>query len=127
MILLDTRRLQAYEYLLQIGKAVGLKEEQLDGLWGEFLQDEELMSAFIYYLDHHTMHDGIRCEGYGLTDLYFYNLRRTEMRQDIGKNFSDSDKDLLALETFSMMAKMKKDPAEYVKKLENGLGMDTVM
>ena len=127
MILLDTRRLQAYERLQQTGRAVGLEEERLDGLWGEFITDEDLMAAFIYYLDHHTLYDGIRCEGYGLTDLYFYNMRRTEMRQDIGKNYGDSDKDRLALETFEMMAEMKKDPEKFVRMLERGLGMDTVM
>ncbi len=127
MIILDTRRLQAYEYLTGIGEAAGKDAEWLDELWGAFLADEELMAAFIYYLDHHTMYDGYRCEGYGLTDLYFYNMRRTEMRQDIGKNYGDSDKDALALETFSMMAKMKSDPEPYVRKLERGLGMDTVM
>ena len=127
MILLDTRRIQAYERLLKIGEAIGKEEDDLNELWGEFLQNEELMATFIYYLDHHTLYDGIRCEGYGLTDLYFYNMRRTEMRQDIGKNYGDSDKDALALETFSMMAKMMKAPEEYVKKLEHGLGMDTMM
>ena len=127
MILLDTRRIKAYEFLHQIGEAVGEDEDYLEELWGEFLQSEELMGAFIYYLDHHTLYDGIRCEGYGLTDLYFYNMRRAEIRQDIGKNYGDSDKDALALETFRMMAEMMKAPEAYIKKLEGGLGMDTMI
>ena len=36
-------------------------------------------------------------EGYTLTDLYFYNMRRQEIRQDIGKNYADSNKEAIAI------------------------------
>lgn len=93
MIVLDARRVKAFECLQELGKAAGRDSAYLDMLWGEFLADAELMGAFTYYLDHHSLSDSISCEGYGLTDLYFYNLRMAEMDRDIGKNGSDCDKE----------------------------------
>ena len=124
MIILDARRIKAYECLAELGKIAGKEEDFLEELWGEFLMSEDLMGAFMYYLDHHTFNDSVQCEGYGLTDLYFYNMRRIEMRQDIGKNYADSNKEALALDTFYLMAQMMKDPQKYIKHLEAGPGAD---
>ena len=124
MIILDARRMKAYEYLGELGKFAGKDEDFLDELWGEFLMNEELMFAFMHYLDEHSLSDNIKCEGYGLTDLYFYNMRRFEMKQDIGKNYADCDKEALVLDTFLLMARMIKAPEDYVRRLESGPGMD---
>ena len=124
MIILDARRIKAYEALTQLAEAADKDEAFKDTLWGELLKNVELMGAFMYYLDHHILYDGIQCRGYGLTDLYFYNMRRVEMKQDIGKNYADCDKEGLALDTFLLMAEMMKDPEPYVRKLESGPGMD---
>ena len=51
-------------------------------------------------------------------------MRGFEIGQDIGKNYQDCNKDALVLECFMMMAKMIKDPAPYISKLQKGLGMD---
>lgn len=126
MIILDSRRIKAYEYLGELGKIAAMDEEFLEELWGEFIQNDELMGAFMYYLDNHSFFDGMKCKGYGLTDLYFYNMRKYEVRQDIGKNYADCDKEALALRTFMLMAKMIKDPEEYLPRLEGGLGMDVM-
>ena len=126
MIILDSRRIKAYECLGELGKIALLDEGFLEELWGEFLLNDELMAAFMYYLDNHTFYDNIKCKGYGLTDLYFYNMRRYEIRQDIGKNYADCDKEALALRTFMLMAKMIKDPDKYLPALESGPGMDMI-
>ena len=127
MIILDARRMKAYEYLGQLVSAVGREEAFADELWGELLENGELMGAFMYYLDEHSLFDGISCRGYGLTDLYFYNMRMFEMHQDIGKNYADCDKEALVLDTFLMMARMMKDPDRYISRLEEGPGMDRVI
>ena len=124
MIILDARRIKAYECLKQLAEAAGKDEDYTEELWGELLFNEELMGAFMFYLDHHSLFDGISCRGYGLTDLYFYNMRRFEMRQDIGKNYSDCDKEALSLDTFLMMGRMMREPDKYLPKLEGGPGMD---
>lgn len=124
MIILDARRIKAYECLEELGKIAGKEEEYLEELWGEFLMNDDLMGAFMYYLDHHTFNDTVQCEGYGLTDLYFYNMRLVELRQDIGKNYADCNKEGMALDTFLLMARMLRDPGKYVRLLEGGTGND---
>jgi hypothetical protein len=51
-------------------------------------------------------------------------MRNVEIKQDVGKNYSDTNKEGLALDTFLMMADMVKDPDKYIKRLEAGPGMD---
>ncbi len=124
MIILDTRRMKAYEALKELGSYSGKEEDYIESLWMELISDDELMSEFMYYLDKHSIYGEISCEGYTLTDLYFYNLRQYEIHQDIGKNYADCDKEALVLDTFTDMALMKKEPRKYVKKLEFDPGMD---
>ena len=124
MIIFDARRVKAYEALQEVGKQSGKEVGFLDGLWTELCADEELFTEFVYYLENHSIKDEIKCEGYGLTDLYFYLMRRYEVGQDIGKNYADCDKEALVLDTFDMMAQMKKDPDPVIKRLNEGLGMD---
>ncbi len=82
------------------------------------------MGAFMYYLDHHSLYDGLSSEGYGLTDLYFYNLRRSEMQQDLGKSSPESNKEAIVLDTFLLMAGLRREPEKYLRRLQGGLGMD---
>ena len=127
MILFDARRVKAYECLKQLCETVGKQEEFAEKLWMEMLSDEGLMGEFMYYLDNHSLFGQLECKGYTLNDLYFYNMRQFEMMQDVGKNYSDCDKEELVLDTFMDMAGMMKDPDRYIKKLSEGLGMDLVM
>ena len=111
MIILDARRIKAYDTLNEIGRAAGKDTGFLDRLWTEMCADNGFK-------------DELKCCGYGLTDLYFYLMRRFEVSQDIGKNYADCDKEALVLETFDMMVQMKKDPEPVIRRLEEGLGMD---
>lgn len=51
-------------------------------------------------------------------------MRNVEIKQDVGKNYGDTNKEGLALDTFLMMSEMMKDPDRFVKLLESGPGMD---
>ena len=99
MIIFDARRMMAYERLKELGTMAGKTEDYLEELWAEFIADGELMGAFAYYLDNHSLFDGIECKGYGLTDLYFYNMRSYEVGHDAGKNYADCDKEALVLDS----------------------------
>ena len=125
-IIIDNRLLKAYDRLSDISKYTGKSKEYTEELWGILISDHELMEEFVFYLDNHTFMDKYKVKGYGMIDLYFLNIRYVEMQQDVGKNYSDTDKDALALDTF-MMADMKKNPEIYIKKLEEGPGMDRFM
>ena len=91
---------------------------------GEMVADGELMQEFAYYVDNQTLLDQIKCEGYGLTDLYVWQVERYNLMQDYGKNGAECNKVAMVLDSLYMMAQMKKNPEEYVKRLNSGLGMD---
>lgn len=123
-IVYDARRIRAYEGFLVLGDYAGKDKEWLDKLWEELVMDEGLMSEFMYYLDHHTLKDEVKCRGYALTDLYVWQMNRYNLIRDIGKNTSCCNKEAMVLGAFRTMLDMQKDPDTYVRRLTEGRGMD---
>ena len=123
-IILDGRLIKAYDRLKALAEYAGKTKDYAGELWNELLLDDRMMDEFMYYLDNHTFLDKLKCSGYGLTDLYCFNMRNVEMKQDVGKNYADTNKEGLALDTFLMMADMLRNPEVYIKRLEAGPGMD---
>lgn len=123
-ILYDARRIKAYEAFLNLGEYAGKDSEWLKALWEELVSDSGLMKEFMYYLDHHTLLDEVKCEGYALTDLYVWQMDRYNLVRDIGKNTSVCNKEAMVLNAFRTMVDMKKDPDTYLRRLTAGIGMD---
>lgn len=123
-IVYDARRIMAYEGFLELGEYAGKDREWLDNLWKEIVMDEGLTEEFMYYLDHHTLKDKVKCRGYALTDLYVWQMSRYNLIRDIGKNTSGCNKEALVLGAFRTMIDMKKDPDTYVRRLTEERGMD---
>lgn len=123
-ILYDARRVKAYRGLMAAGEAAEETEDWCDRLWEELLCDQELFDELVFFLEHHYIRDQVRCEGYGLTDLYIWQMNRYNLIGDSGKNTDACNKDRMVLHAFRDMAEMKKDPAEYIKKMTLGRGMD---
>ena len=123
-IIIDGRLVKAYDRLEALSEFAGKDKDYPSVLWDKLLAEPLLMEEFMYYLDNHTFSDRLKCRGYGLTDLYFFNMRNVEIKQDVGKNYGDTNKEGLALDTFFMMSEMMKNPDRFVKFLESGPGMD---
>lgn len=125
-IIYDARRIKAYEYLQELGKLTGKSQDFIDELWRMILQNGDLMEEYMYYIDHHTFLDEIKIEGYGMSDIYMWLIRRFNLMIDYGKNEADCNKEALVLDTFWHMGQMKVYPVEYRKRLEDGFdqGMD---
>ncbi|MCM1187419.1 MAG: hypothetical protein NC251_13300 [Lachnoclostridium sp.] len=123
-IVYDARRVKAYEGLRALGEYAGKDSSWLDELWTELVSDSNLMKELMYYLDHHTFLDETKCRGYGLTDLYVWQMDRYNLIRDIGKNTSACNKEAMVLNTFRTMLDMQKEPEIYLKKLTAGIGMD---
>lgn len=123
-IVYDARRIKAYEGLLALGEYAGKDLEWLGTLWTELVSDSGLMKEFMYYLDHHTFLDEMKCSGYGLTDLYVWQMDRYNLIRDIGKNTSACNKEAMVLNAFKTMIDMQKEPEAYLKRLTAGIGMD---
>ena len=123
-ILYDARRIKAYERLLALGETVGETKQWCEALWEELVFDSALTDELVFYLEHHSLMDKVHCEGYGLTDLYIWQMNRYNLIRDSGKNTAACNKDRMVLEAFRDMIDMKKERAAYVKKLTMGKGMD---
>ena len=123
-IVYDARRIMAYESFLMLGEYADKDKDFLDALWGEFLQNDGLMDEFMYYIDHHTLKDEVKCRGYSLTDLYVFQMSRYNLIRDIGKNTECCNKEAMVLNAFQTMANMLKDPETYVRRLLEDKGMD---
>ncbi|MDE6365851.1 MAG: hypothetical protein K2L86_16610 [Lachnospiraceae bacterium] len=123
-ILYDARRIKAYERLMALGETAGETRQWCEDLWEELVFDSELTEELVFYLEHHSLMDKVHCEGYGLTDLYIWQMNRYNLIRDSGKNTAACNKDRMVLHAFRDMIDMKKEPAAYVKKLTMGKGMD---
>lgn len=123
-IIYDARRIKAYEGMQALARYAGKSEEFVANLWESLLSDKDMMKEWMYYLDHHILLDEVVCEGYSLTDLYVWQMKRYNLVQDTGKNTIDCNKEAMVLDAFATMFCMKKDPALYKERLEKGQGMD---
>ena len=123
-ILYDARKIKAYEGMLALGELAGEDKAWCDALWEEIIFDAELMDELVFYLENHSIMDKIKCEGYGLTDLYIWQMNRYNIIGDTGKNTAACNKERMGLHAFYDMAAMKKNPAVYVKRMTLGRGMD---
>ena len=125
-IILDSRRLKAYEDLKYLGEYTGKDESFITNLWDNMLLDPQLFEEFLYFIDNQTLLDKYKFQGYSLTDLYFYVLERYNLMTDIGKNDSSCQKEALVLDTFDAMIKLKKDPDKFISKMLGHNGYDTL-
>ncbi len=123
-IIYDARRIKAYEGFWALGEYAGKEKDWLEALWEELILDGDMMKEFMYYLDHHTLLDEVKCRGYSLTDLYVWQMDRYNLIRDIGKNTSSCNKEAMVLNAFRTMFDMRRDPDTYVRRLTSGRGMD---
>ena len=123
-IIYDTEKIKAYEGLKMLCEYTGKPESWCNELWLAMLTDYELYREFIYFLEHHSFADHMKVSGYSLTDFYVWQLERYNLTRDIGKNPESCNKEEMVLQAFQTMAAMKKDPDYYIRKLDEGSGMD---
>ena len=123
-IILDARRIKAYERLRELAECVGRDETFVEKLWKFLVEDDAFMKEFVYYLDHHALLDEMKCCGYGIMDIYVWMIEHFNLMMDYGKNGQECNKDALVLDAFLELARMKKDPDVWVKRLGQGEHMD---
>lgn len=123
-IIYDARRIKAFEDLKALGEYTGKTEEYVLELWECFLEQEELLKEFMYYLDNHCFLDTYKVEGYSLTDLYVWQLDRYNLVRDMGKNTAACNKEIMVLDAFHGMRELLHNPAPYIKRMTEGNSMD---
>ena len=123
-ILYDARKLKALEFLGDLSDYAGKDDDFVQGLWNELLADEAMYNEFVYYADNHTFLDELKIHGYSMSDLYVWQMDKYNIVRELGKNPTACNKETLVLNAFMEFTKMKKDPEEYVKRIESGKGND---
>lgn len=123
-ILYDARKLKALEFLGDLAAYAGKDDDFVGMLWTELISDEAMYKEFVFYADNHTFLDELKIRGYSMSDLYVWQMDKYNIVRELGKNPTACNKETLVLNAFMEFACMKKDPDEYVKRIESGKGND---
>lgn len=123
-IVYGTEKIRAYDGLMRLCEYAGKESGWCDALWQEMLCDTDLYAEFVYYLEHHIPKDRMKVQGYSLTDLYVWQMEKYNLRRDSGKNTDSCNKEEMILQALWTMAMMKKNPDQYIQKLNEGTGLD---
>ena len=79
---------------------------------------------YLHYMIYHTLLGKVSVDGYNVLALYVWQMELSNLRQDTGKNTAACNKDKLVLHALKTLLDMKKNPEEYLKKLNEGRGLD---
>lgn len=123
-IILDPRKIKAFEWVEYMCKSLSKSEEYKNKLWDSIVIDTELFEEMLYFIDNHMLLDKVKRHGYMLTDLYVFMLENHNLFNDTGKNTLYCNKDELVLDTFMCMIELCEDPQKMTIKLNEGRGMD---
>lgn len=123
-IIYDATRLKVCQGLYEICEYAELDRKWTDKLWQDVLTCREIYDELVYYIEHHTFMDRLKVGNYSLCDLYVFQMNKYNLVREIGKNPRTCNKEKMVMKAFRMMLDMMKSPEEYIKKLEQGKGMD---
>lgn len=123
-IIYDATRVKVCQGFYAICEYAQLSLEWTDGLWKDILSDTGIYEELVYYIEHHTFQDKVKVEGYGLSDLYVFQMDKYNLIREIGKNTISCNKEKMAMRAFRTLIDMKKNPEEYLKRLREGRGED---
>lgn len=123
-IILDARRIKAFEAFTELGEYTGKEAGWLDELWGMLISRDELMTEFMYYIDNHSLLDNVSVSGISLTDIFVNQMGKYNLINDTGKNSRECNKETMILNSFYSMGKLMEDPDKYIKGYFEDPGMD---
>ena len=123
-IIYYANKVKEYENLMALCDFAGESREWGEQLWTDLLQNPDVYEEYLHYMVYHTLLGKVSVEGYSVLDLYVWQMELFNLRQDTGKNTASCNKDGMVLRALKSMMDMKKDPDSFVKKLNDGRGLD---
>lgn len=126
-IIYDAAKVKVCQGMYEICEYAGLSKDWTDRLWQDVLECREVYEELVYYIEHHTFKDEFKIENYSLCDLYVFQMNKYNLVREIGKNPRTCNKEKMVMRAFRMMLDMRKAPEEYVRRLQEGKGMDETM
>lgn len=123
-IVIDPRKLKAYEWVSCMCESLGKNEKYQAALWDGIIESDDLFAELLYFIDNHMILDNMKVHGYALTDLYVFMLQNHNLFNDTGKNTLNCNKDELVLDTFMCMVELIHNPDKMIRIMDEGRGMD---
>lgn len=120
----DASKVRVYENLMALCDFAGEERSFGDRIWQGILEDEELYREMTYFMDNENLCDAVKRHGYSLVDLFVWQMGKSNLLRDTGKNTLQCNKISMVLRSFYMMLELTKNPEETILKLEEGRGMD---
>lgn len=123
-IIISTSKLKVCEYFYQLTDFCNYDRDWANDLWTDIIENDDIYSELVYYLENHTFLDKLKIGGYSLSDLYVFQMSKYNLIREIGKNPPECNKERMVMNSFRMMIDMKSDPETYIKRIEDGKGND---
>ena len=123
-IIYDANRIKVYEALCAMCEFAGESQQWCDRLWEALLTDRQFYEELVYYLQHETFLDKMKCSGYSMIALYFLQMEKYNRLHDTGKNTAECRKMDMVLRTVEAMMHLIEDPETWTKRFGEGRGMD---
>lgn len=123
-IIIAQEKMKLYDRLGEICEQAVYTTEWKDRFWNDLLKEPGIYQEFLYYLEHQDFLCNCTIDGYQITDIFVWQMRKYNVRTDRGKNGADCDKLAMLLEAFRTMLDMRADGAEIEWSMEMRNGMD---
>ncbi len=123
-IIIDSEKIKVYECVKEICDSFRKSDEWIEDFWIRMLSNKGVYKEFLHYLEKQEFLCEYKIEGYSIVDIFVWELDHYNLLMDMGKNDGRCNKLEMLLEAFDFMTKMDLDKEKYIKRLQNGQGMD---
>lgn len=113
-----------HNYILALALKAGKEDSYGEKLWEEIRSSNGLLRELAYYHDYGKFLCEYQVEGYSLTDVLVWQVDHFKLYMDRGEEMNRYHRERLLLSAFETMVEMKKNPAPYLRKLEEESGQD---
>lgn len=102
----------------------GENEEFAENFWKKLKSDEEIFQEFIYYMEHGNFACKAKIEGYTVIDVMIWQMDHFKARLDRDNSGTRQNGDKMLLLAFDTLLNMRKNPNEYIQKMQTETGTD---
>lgn len=123
-IIYDASKIKVFKCVQELCDSFNKKEEWKCIFWTNLLENQEIYTEFVFFLEHQEFLNQYMISGYSIVDIFIWHMDHFNLIMDSSKNDIRCNKIKLALESFDFMLKMNQDKENYIKKLQSDMGND---
>lgn len=117
-------RTQIESYIGKLCAQAGENEEFYRSFCENLFADEGICRELVYYMENGTFACREKVEGYTVVDVMIWQIDHFKAWLDRDTSGTGSNSGRMLLLAFDTLLKMKKDPAQYVLKMQSETGTD---